>query len=124
MLCPEWQTMKKPTKSYVDEHFLYWCPIIQKHNRTFYHHSPEEKVFYKVFALPKEGEPSFELTATDIFNRLQKRFPVLFRGANPKHFGKIMTKVGAKKMHTTYGTVYNVSIVSAHTQTSQQTEAA
>ena len=116
--------MKKPTKSYVDEYFLYWCPIIQKHNRTFYHHSPEEKVFYKVFALPKEGEPSFELTATDIFNRLQKRFPVLFRGANPKHFGKIMTKVGAKKMHTMYGTVYNVATVAAQPQTSHQTKAA
>ena len=97
---------------------------IQEHNRAFYRHSPEEEAFYKVFALPKEGEPSFELTATDIFNRLQKRFPVLFRGANPKHFGKVMTKVGAKKMHTMYGTVYNVAIVFAHTQTSQQTEAA
>ena len=97
---------------------------IQEHNRAFYRHSPEEEAFYKVFALPKEGEPSFELTATDIFNRLQKRFPVLFRGANPKHFGKVMTKVGAKKMHTMYGTVYKVAIVSARTQTSQQTEAA
>ena len=97
---------------------------INENNRAFYRHSPEEEAFYKVFALPKEGEPSFELTATDIFNRLQKRFPVLFRGANPKHFGKIMTKVGAKKMHTMYGTVYKVAIVSARTQTSQQTEAA
>jgi predicted P-loop ATPase len=82
---------------------------IQEHNKAFYRHSPEEEAFYKVFALPKEGEPSFELTATDIFNRLQKRFPVLFRGVNPKHFGKVMTKVGAKKMHTMYGSVYKLT---------------
>ena len=82
---------------------------IQEHNKAFYRHSPEEEAFYKVFALPKEGEPSFELTATDIFNRLQKRFPVLFRGVNPKHFGKVMTKVGAKKEHTMYGSVYKLT---------------
>ena len=83
---------------------------IQEHNRAFYRHSPEEEAFYKVFALPKEGEPSFELTATDIFNRLQKRFPVLFRSVNPKHFGKVMTKVGAKKEHTMYGSVYKLAL--------------
>ena len=82
---------------------------IQKHNRAFYRHSPEEEAFYKVFALPKEGEPCFKLTATDIFNRLQKRFPALFRGVNPKHFGKVMTKVGAKKEHTMYGSVYKLT---------------
>ena len=83
---------------------------IQEHNKAFYRHSPEEEAFYKVFALPKEGEPAFELTATDIFNRLQKRFPVLFRGVNPKHFGKVMTKVGAKKEHTMYGSVYKLAL--------------
>ena len=83
---------------------------IQEHNKAFYRHSPEEEAFYKVFALPKEGEPSFELTATDIFNRLQKRFPALFRGVNPKHFGKVMTKVGAKKEHTMYGSVYKLAL--------------
>ena len=83
---------------------------IQEHNKAFYKHSPEEEAFYKVFALPKEGEPYVELTATDIFNKLQKRFPVLFRGVNPKHFGKVMTKVGAQKTHTMYGSVYKLSM--------------
>ena len=86
---------------------------IQEHNKTFYKHSPEEEVYYKVFALPKEGEPYVELTATDIFNKLQKRFPVLFRGVNPKHFGKVMTKVGAQKTHTMYGSVYKLSMAKA-----------
>ena len=83
---------------------------IQEHNKAFYKHSPEEEAFYTVFALPKEGEPYVELTATDIFNKLQKRFPVLFRGVNPKHFGKVMTKVGAQKTHTMYGSVYKLSM--------------
>ena len=86
---------------------------IQEHNKAFYKHSPEEEAFYKVFALPKEGEPYVELTATDIFNKLQKRFPVLFRGVNPKHFGKVMTKVGAPKTHTMYGSVYKLTMAKA-----------
>ena len=86
---------------------------IQEHNKAFYKHSPEEEAFYKVFALPKEGEPYVELTATDIFNKLQKRFPVLFRGVNPKHFGKVMTKVGAQKTHTMYGSVYKLTMAKA-----------
>ena len=86
---------------------------IQEHNKVFYKHSPEEEAFYKVFALPKEGEPYVELTATDIFSKLQKRFPVLFRGVNPKHFGKVMTKVGAQKTHTMYGSVYKLTMVKA-----------
>ena len=96
---------------------------IQRHNRAYYRHSPEEEAFYKVFALPKEEEPYLELTATDIFNQLQKRFPVLFRGVNPKHFGKVMTKVGAKKIHTMYGSVYRVTKVSTSKTASQPTAA-
>ena len=81
---------------------------IQEHNRAFYRHSPEEEAFFKVFALPKDDEPCFKLTATDIFNQLQKCFPAVFRGVNPKNFGKVMTKIGATKTHTMYGSVYQV----------------
>ena len=81
---------------------------IQEHNRAFYRHSPEEEAFFKVFALPKDDEPCYKLTATDIFNQLQKRFPAVFRGVNPRNFGKVMTKIGATKMHTMYGSVYQV----------------
>ena len=91
---------------------------IQEHNRAFYRHSPEEEAFFKVFALPKDDEPCFKLTATDIFNQLQKRFPAVFRGANPRNFGKVMTKIGATKMHTMYGSVYLVKKASAETSTS------
>ena len=91
---------------------------IQEHNRAFYRHSPEEEAFFKVFALPKDDEPCFKLTATDIFNQLQKRFPAVFRGANPRNFGKVMTKIGATKTHTMYGSIYLVKKASAETSTS------
>ena len=88
---------------------------IQLHNRAFYRHSPEEEAFFKVFALSKEGEPCFKMTATDIFNTLQKRFPAIFRGSNPRHFGKVMTKVGAKRLHTEVGSMYQVKRVGMET---------
>ena len=81
---------------------------IQEHNRSFYRHSPEEEVFYKVFALPKEGEKSMSLTATDIFNTLQKRFPKVMQGVKPQQVSRMMTKIGIKKVHTRQGNVYLV----------------
>lgn len=86
---------------------------IQEHNRAFYKHSPEEEAFFKVYALPLENEPCTKLTATDIFNTLHKRFPAVFRGVNPKSFGKVMTRIGAKKEHTRYGSVYVVKRLNA-----------
>ena len=84
---------------------------IQEHNRAFYRHSPEEEAFYKVFALPKEDEPSIKLTATDIFNTLQKRFPKVMQGVKPQRMGNVLTKVGAKRVHTRQGNVYFVKPV-------------
>ena len=84
---------------------------IQEHNRAFYKHSPEEEVFYKVFSLPKEDESCIKLTATDIFNTLQKRFPKVMQGVKPQRMGNVMTKVGAKKVHTRQGNVYLVKPV-------------
>ncbi len=86
---------------------------IQKHNRAFYKHSPEEEAFYKVYALPAEGESGYKLTATDIFYSLQKRFPTIFRGVKPQSFGRVLTRIGAKKMHTEFGNVYDVKKMSA-----------
>ena len=54
---------------------------IQEHNQAFYKQSTEEEVFFKVFRLPKEGEPFVKMTASSIFNLLQKRYPALMRGA-------------------------------------------
>ena len=84
---------------------------IQEHNRAFYRHSPEEEAFHKVFALPEEGEACMNLTATDIFNALQKRFPKVMQGVKPQRMGNVMTKIGAKKVHTRMGNVYLVKLV-------------
>ena len=84
---------------------------IQEHNRAFYRHSPEEEAFYKIFTLPKENDSYLKLTATDIFNTLQKRFPKVMQGIKPQRIGNIMTRVGAKKMHTRQGNVYLVKPV-------------
>ena len=94
---------------------------IQEHNRAFYRHSPEEEAFHKVFALPDEGEPCMNLTATDIFNALQKRFPKVMQGVKPQRMGNVMTRIGAKKVHTRVGNVYLVKPVKLgeNTQVSQ-----
>ena len=81
---------------------------IQLHNRAFYRHSPEEEAFFKVFALPKDGEPCTELMSVDIHRILLKRFPVLMRGVKPTKIGRIMTKIGATRIHTDKGNVYEL----------------
>ena len=84
---------------------------IQLHNRAFYRHSPEEEAFFKVFALPKVGEPCTELMSVDIHRILLKRFPVLMRGVKPTKIGRIMTKVGATRIHTDKGNVYELTFL-------------
>ena len=84
---------------------------IQLHNRAFYRHSPEEEAFFKVFALPKDGEPCTELMSVDIHRILLKRFPVLMRGLKPTKIGRIMTKVGATRIHTDKGNVYELTFL-------------
>ena len=84
---------------------------IQLHNRAFYRHSPEEEAFFKVFALPKDGEPCTELMSVDIHRILLKRFPVLMRGVKPTKIGRIMTKIGAKRIHTDKGNVYELTFL-------------
>ena len=84
---------------------------IQLHNRAFYRHSPEEEAFFKVFALPKDGEPCTELMSVDIHRILLKRVPVLMRGVKPTKIGRIMTKIGATRIHTDKGNVYELTFL-------------
>ena len=90
---------------------------IQLHNRAFYRHSPEEEAFFKVFALPKDGEPCAQLMSVDIHRILLKRFPVLMRGVKPTKIGRIMTKVGATRIHTDKGNVYELTFLKDKNQT-------
>ena len=91
-------------------------PICNALFQCFQHvdaHVPEKQQIIDMFGLPVEVMlmelGGVKPEETD-FNRLQKRFPALFRGVNPKHFGKVMTKVGAKKEHTMYGSVYKLAL--------------
>ena len=84
---------------------------IQEHNQDFYKQSTEEEVFFKVFRLPKEGEPFVRMTASSIFDLLQKRYPALMRNANVRQFGKVLCHIGAKKSRSNMGSVYEVILV-------------
>ena len=95
---------------------------IQEHNQEFYKHSPEEEVFFKVFRLPKENEPSVKMMSTDIFNVLQKRYPVLMRGTDVRKFGKVLRHIGLKKTRSKMGSVYEVVLVNKGVSTLNHTE--
>ena len=84
---------------------------IQEHNQNFYKQSTEEEVFFKVFRLPNKGEPFVKMTASSIFDMLQKRYPALMRGASVRQFGKVLCHIGAKKTRTSMGSVYEVVLV-------------
>jgi predicted P-loop ATPase len=84
---------------------------IQEHNQDFYKQSTEEEVFFKVFRLPKEGEPFVRMTASSIFDLLQKRYPALMRSANVRQFGKVLCHIGAKKSRSNMGSVYEVVLL-------------
>ena len=61
---------------------------IQEHNRMFYKFSPEQDVFFRCFRLPMEGEEGIQISSTEIFCKLQKRFPSAFRGRNVSNMGE------------------------------------
>ena len=81
---------------------------IQMNNRMFYKHSPEEDVFFRCFRLPESGEESVLLSPTEIFCRLQKKFPAAFRGGSPSRMGRILTSMGVEKVRSKYGISYRV----------------
>ena len=84
---------------------------IQENNQVFYKQSTEEEVFFKVFRLPNEGEAFVKMTASSIFDHLQKRYPDLMRGANVRQFGKVLCHIGAKRSRSNMGSVYEVALV-------------
>ena len=81
---------------------------IQEHNRMFYKHSPEQDVFFRCFRLPSEGEESVLLSSTEIFCRLQKRFPSAFRGRSVSNMGRMLLALGVERTRTRYGSAYRV----------------
>ena len=81
---------------------------IQESNRTFYKALPEQEVFFKCFHIPTDEEPGILLSATEIFCRIQKRFPAAMRGGNVRAMGRILTSMGVTRTHSRSGTMYQV----------------
>ena len=84
---------------------------IQENNRMFYRLSPEQDLFFKCFRLPEQGEEGLKMSATEIFCRLQKKYPAAFRGSNASCMGKMLTALGVERVRSKYGSVYRVMAV-------------
>lgn len=81
---------------------------IQEHNRMFYKLSPEQDVFFRCFRLPMEGEEGIQISSTEIFCKLQKRFPSAFRGRSVSNMGRMLLAMGVERVRTRTGSYYRV----------------
>ena len=81
---------------------------IQENNRAFYKQSPAQEIFFRCFRLPKDEESGRMMTATEIFCRLQKKFPSALRNSNASQMGKALQAIGVKSVHTRTGNSYCV----------------
>ena len=81
---------------------------IQENNRAFYKQSPAQEIFFRCFRLPEGEEEGRLMTATEIFCRLQKKFPAAFRTCNASQMGKALQSLGVKSIHTRHGNSYCV----------------
>ena len=81
---------------------------IQANNQTYYKHSPEQELFFKCFRIPSAEEEGIRLSSTDIFCRLQKRFPAAFRGRSVSNMGRMLLAMGVERTRTREGSFYRV----------------
>ena len=81
---------------------------IQENNRAFYKQSPAQEIFFRCFRLPKDEEVGRMMTATEIFCRLQKKFPSALRNSNASQMGKVLQAIGVQRTHTRMGNTYCV----------------
>ena len=81
---------------------------IQVHNRLFYKSSPEQEIFFRCFRLPSGDEQGIQLSSTEIFCRLQKKFPAALRGCNVCNMGRMLVALGVERVRTRYGSSYRV----------------
>ena len=81
---------------------------LQLRNREFYAMPVEQEVFYRCFHLPEAGEEFKLYSASVIFTILQSRYPAAMRGMTVVRFGKMMSAMGAERMHTEKGNLYKV----------------
>ena len=81
---------------------------IQANNRAFYKQSPAQEIFHKCFRLPTDEQEGRLMTATEIFCRLQKKFPAALRTSNASQMGKMLQALGVQRTHSRLGNAYLV----------------
>ena len=110
---PDYRQLYAQLKTELQNGERYWLTSeeeqeIQHHNRFFYKQSPEQEVFFRCFRLPESEEEGVQLSATEIFCQLQKKYPAAFRGNNASRMGKILVALGAKRIKTKLCNMYSV----------------
>lgn len=84
---------------------------LMEHNRPFYAYPPTHDVFFRCFRLPEEGEEYELCPSGELYARLAKDFPKEMRGMNLNRFGRLLTSIGAERVHTVKGNMYKVVMV-------------
>ena len=83
---------------------------VEENNLGYYHVQPEEDVFRQCFRVPEEGEPYQELSAMDIFTKLEHRNAKAMRGSSPNKIGRLLLHIGVQRVHTHDGNFYRVAV--------------
>ena len=84
---------------------------VMERNRPFYAYPPTHDVFFRCFRLPEEGEDYELCSSGELYARLAKDFPKEMRGMNLNRFGRLLTSLGAERVHTVKGNMYKVVMV-------------
>ena len=110
---PEYAQLYAQLKSELLAGERYWFSSeeereIQEQNRSFYKHAPEQEIFFRCFRLPSEEEQGVQLSSTEIFCHLQKKFPAALRGCNVVNMGKMLMALGVERVRTRNGSAYRV----------------
>ena len=84
---------------------------LMEHNRPFYAYPPVHDVFFRCFRLPEEGEEYELCPSGELFARLAEDYPKEMRGMNLNRFGRLLTSIGAERVHTVKGNMYKVVMV-------------
>ncbi len=78
----------------------------RKHNAVYYRTLPEQEAFLQCFRLPKDGEVGQEMSSLQVLDVLQRRFPKVMRGIQPKQLSRAMLALGVQRRHTKMGNVF------------------
>lgn len=100
----------------LDRGFRYWFTSeeekeLMDHNRPYYALPVAHDVFYRCFRLPAEGEEYELRSSCEMYGQLMKEFPKEMIGMNLNRFGRMLTSMGAERVHTVKGNMYKVVMV-------------